>query len=277
MSLVAYALGGGLGHVMRMHAVLDALCVRERTVAVLVSSPLAADPRAAGELPIELAPTEFARDRAGLARWVSRRLAAHDPDVVLVDAFPAGILGELALVPELERAALVHVARLLRWSAYADRLVGPLPRFERCFAVEPLLPEHVTALGGEPEPLELAPVQGGDGDGLPHGAWVALHSGPSTETARLAWHAERARRREDPDAPLVVLHPGATPPGLPPNAAHSDIVPAAPLLADAARIVTAGGFNAIRETAPHRDRHIALPLPRSLDDQAERVRRLTAR
>jgi hypothetical protein len=49
-----------------------------------------------------------------------------------------------------------------------------------------------------------------------------------------------------------------------------DAVPAAPLYAAAAGIVTAAGFNTVRELAPYRDRHVCVPFERRLDDQRAR-------
>jgi predicted glycosyltransferase len=47
-------------------------------------------------------------------------------------------------------------------------------------------------------------------------------------------------------------------------------VPAAPRYAGAAGIVTAAGFNAVRELAPYRERHVCVPFERRLDDQRAR-------
>ena len=259
MTVVAYALGGGLGHLVRTRAVLAALDME--AAAVLVSSPQAADPRAAGGLPVEPAPPELARDRAGLARWVSRRIAAHAPSVVLVDAFPGGVLGELSLVPELRATRLFHVARLLRWDRYAPRLGGAaLPAFARVLAVEELHRDHAEALGGGVEPLVLPPPVVADPDARAVGRTLVVHSGPAAEVMSLV---ARARRARPGDEPLVV------------SPHHLDAVPAAPLIAAAAFVVCAGGFNAVREaTTLAPGRHLAAPLPRPLDDQQTRVARL---
>jgi hypothetical protein len=41
----------------------------------------------------------------------------------------------------------------------------------------------------------------------------------------------------------------------------------------ASRIVTACGFNVMRQTEPYRDRHTFLPFPRRYDDQFTRAAR----
>jgi hypothetical protein len=52
-----------------------------------------------------------------------------------------------------------------------------------------------------------------------------------------------------------------------------DRYPVWPVHADADRVFTAAGFNAMRQLAAHRERHRFLPLPRRFDDQFERARR----
>ena len=91
------------------------------------------------------------------------------PDELLVDAFPGGILGELCGI-ELPPARLI--ARALRWDAYARRLDGPLPEYDVVHALEPL--------GYDPPgPVESL--------SLPHAA-------PGRAAARRAAHARRPRR-----------------------------------------------------------------------------------
>ena len=70
-------------------------------------------------------------------------------------------------------------------------------------------------------------------------------------------------------APLHVVAP-ITVEDLPPGAERLDAIPAAPRYAGAAGIVTAAGFNTVRELAPYRDRHVCVPFDRRLDDQHAR-------
>ncbi len=63
---------------------------------------------------------------------------------------------------------------------------------------------------------------------------------------------------------------------LPAGAEIVRAIPAAPRYAGAAGIVTAAGFNTVRELAPYRDRHVCVPFDRRLDDQPARRLRLGA-
>jgi hypothetical protein len=248
-----YALGGGLGHLTRAGRVLDALAEGEDAV-LLTASPFGHDPRVTGGRPVINVPPHLDRDRgAAFARWLAPVL--REFDALLVDAFPGGILGELC---ELRLPPARHVARRLRWPAYARRLRGaPLPRYEVAYVLEPLAPDHAHALDGcarEVRPLAL-PRTSRLGDPLAEGPHVlVVHSGPEAEVARLVAEAADG-------LPVVVVHP-----------AHRDVYPVAPHLAHAERIVTGGGFNLMHECVPYAGRHVAIPFPRPLDDQHARVR-----
>jgi hypothetical protein len=237
--------------------------------AVLLAAPLPGGPAA---VDVRTPPAEAAGDRVALGRWVAAQIADVRPDVVLVDAFPGGILGELCGLAALRGPVLRHTARLLRWPAYARRLEGGLPRFDDVATVEPLHPGHERALrphAGALEPLAL-PVPDYAPEPPPPGApWLVVHTGPPREVRTLARLADERRG----DAPLRVVCPIAVE-NLPPGAERVRAVPARPLFAGAAHIVTGAGFNTVHELAPLRARHTVVPFDRRLDDQHARARRL---
>ncbi|MBE2315584.1 hypothetical protein DVA67_006330 [Solirubrobacter sp. CPCC 204708] len=242
--ILYYALGGGLGHLTRARKVLGD---REDAV-LLTASKHARDPRVTAGRPVIPVPRRLGEDRDAFRAWLRALLDDLQPDELLVDAFPGGILGELCGL-ELPRARLV--ARALRWDAYAPRLDGPLPRYQAVHALEPL----PYAPPGPITPLTLPHAAPGAAlhDG-PH--TLVVHAGPEHELDQLLAHAR---------GKTLVIHPK-----------HLDVYPAEPHLVHAEHIVTAAGFNAIHETAPHRDRHTAVPLPRALDDQYARAAMIRA-
>jgi hypothetical protein len=238
--ILYYALGGGLGHLTRARKVVDALGLQD--VVLLTASRFAGDPRVTGGLPVLKAPRRLGHDRAAFRAWLQGPL--RDAGELIVDSFPAGILGELS---GMRLPPARHVARRLRWDAYAERLDGPLPEYDRTYELEPIAHDL-----GPMHPLTLptAPV----GEPLvdePH--WLVVHSGPQHEVDELLTHATGAPR-------LIVVSPR-----------HTNIYPAAPHLAHAERIITGGGFNAVHEGMPWRERHTIVPFPRALDDQAARA------
>jgi hypothetical protein len=263
--ILYYAIGGGLGHLVRARAVLHTLGIEGEAV-VLTASTHASDRRVVGELPVIRAPDSLDHDRAELRRWLDAVLAAVRPERVIVDAFPAGVLGELR---DLD-VPVDHVARLLRWPRYVRRLDGPLPQIETTFVVEPLHPDHRTELAAASsrmEPLHLvdppAPIRDDaagaapvDGAALVNGAALVVHAGPDHEVEALVSLARSTGRR------VMVARPGG---------GDLDVHPAAALFPHAGHIVTAAGFNAMRQAAPFRDRHTYVPFPRPLDDQHARA------
>lgn len=252
-----YALGGGLGHLARARKVLDALEVGSDAV-LLTASEFAHDPRVTGPASVLFVPEQR---RGAHRRWLRHALADLEPDLLIVDSFPAGVLGELC---GLELPPARHVARLLRWPRYAARLDGPAPVYETSYVLEPLHDDHATWLGAHSrrvQPLELPATE--PTASTPEGPfWLVVHSGPAAETADLVAHARERQAAEGASARLLVAAPD-----------HEDIYPAAGLFAHAERIVTAAGFNCMREAAPYRDRHVVVPFERPLDDQFERARR----
>jgi len=267
--LLGYAMGGGFGPVTRTRAVLAALG-RDGDAAVL-AAPGAE--RVAGDLELIAPSWDDAADPAALGRWLARTIAEREATTLLVDALPGGVMGELCGLAALDGLELLHTARLLRWAAYARRLPGPLPHFERALVVEPPHPNHTRALAGladDVAPLALRPPPA-HVDAAPTDVWLVVHTGPAREVRALARVADERRG----GAPLHVICPLAVE-DLPAGAERIDAVPAAPRYASAAGIVTAAGFTTVRELAPYRDRHVCVPFDRRLDDQHERARRLAA-
>ncbi|GAA1784867.1 hypothetical protein [Actinomadura chokoriensis] len=249
--IVCYAAGEGLGHLTRLRSALPTLAM-DGPVTVVTGSRFAGDPRVTGGW-------DVVESAAGLV-----------PDEVIVDAFPAGLKGELTRFPPGTR--VTHLARLLRWDVYRPLLPADPPHFDRTFVLEPLDPAHETYLhdvSDEVTPLTLTdpPSEPVDVDG-----WLIVHSGPDLETLELVSYAQDMASAEGVSPPITLVSP-QRPHGLPPGVAHLDIYPAYTPGPNVERIITAAGFNAVRQYAPWRERHRMLPFPRSLDDQFARAAR----
>jgi hypothetical protein len=276
--IVCYAYGGGLGHLTRVRAFLHT--ARPGVPATIISgSPHAADPRVAGPHPVLRPPPGLYR--AALARWIGDTLRALAPDELVVDAFPAGLHGELAdaLVPRTTRT-VTHLARLLRWDAYRAVVPASPLRFDRTLCVEPVAADHheyLASASSAIEPLRLAdspPTDSIDLDpaGLAAGAWLIVHTGPDRELSELLDYARDTAALEGIRPRLVLVSP-YRPAGLPAAVGHLDTYPAWPLFRHADRIVTAAGCNAVRQVRPWRERHRMVPFPRRFDDQFTRAAR----
>jgi hypothetical protein len=251
--IVCYAQGGGLGHLTRVRAYLHTVHA-DAPATILSTSPFTADPRILG--PHRLLPAAALPDLR--------------PSVLVVDAFPAGLGGELRASSVPPGARTVHLARLLRWDAYR-RVLPPDPiRFDEVRTLEPLSDDHAAFLGpGEPLVLRDPPASAAD---VPDGSWLIVHSGPAEEINDLIGYARDCASAEGHRPRLVLVAPHR-PPGLPSGVAHVGPYPAWPLFARAARIISAAGFNIVRQMAPWREKHLMLPFPRRWDDQFARAAR----
>jgi len=280
--ILVYAEGGGLGHLTRVQALIHTLGL-EGAVTIVSSGAAGADGRVTGSGAVLAMP--FRRDDLPARRaWLARTVAEVAPERIIVDAFPAGLGGELDATV-VGAVPCDHVARLLRWDVYR-RLVPAAPvRYRTTFVLEALHAAHaahVAATSAEVRPLDLVdpPVTDdvaawpGPADGRPR--WLVAHSGPAAEVAELVAYAREAAEAEGVTPQLVVATPAAVAPPRAPDLVVVDRYPVWPLFGSADRIITAAGFNVVRQLVDHRDRHTVVPMARRFDDQFERARRLRA-
>jgi predicted glycosyltransferase len=167
---------------------------------------------------------------------------------IIVDAFPCGVTGELR---DLDMP-MDYVARLLKWDAYAEATGAVMPHFETTYLVEAV----THAIDSQrfihldlSEPPEVAEEED---------FWLVAHSGDDDEVQHLTDYAQELQSIEGVDAPIVVAR---------------RTFPLPPLLARAARIVSAAGFNIMLETQAWQQKHHVVPLPRRYDDQFTRAAR----
>jgi hypothetical protein len=252
--IVCYARGGGLGHLTRVGAYLHTV-----------------HPGAAATIL-----TEWPGDPAALSR----------ADEIVVDAFPAGLDGELDAAGVPPGARVVHLARLLRWDAYRPLIPDRPLRFAQTWLAEPVSGPHLAYLRSVSDRIDPLPLRDPPGppsmttpEGPPGpspatapGDWLIVHSGPPEEILELVAYARESAALEGLGPRLVLVSPAA-PPGLPAEVAHLAVCPAWPLFATAGRIVSAAGFNVVRQAAPYRHKHRMVPFPRRFDDQFTRAAR----
>ena len=278
--ILYYALGGGLGHVTRACAVLHTLY--PQAAAVLLCSSL---PSARFSVPVgvrlHMVPDAFARDLTAYRAWLMQLLAELRPQTVFLDTFPAGIRGEFCDVPELQDLVVYYVARRLRWNSYAQQIRGQVPTFHTTFCLEPLETNHQQfvercslslmslSLTDPPQPIsdvEHATVT--KLSVLAEPFWLIVHSSNTAEVSELIAYADELRHSEKSRSRLVVVSPEQNVPvTLPAPVQTLGFFPAQTLFPLAERVVSACGFNVMRQMAPFRHKHSYLPFGRRFDDQ----------
>jgi hypothetical protein len=276
-------MGGGLGHLVRARAVAHTLGIEVETTVVSASEHVA-DARVLGPLRGCRAPPTLDRNCAAWRAWLGATLAEFRPAALIVDTFPAGILGELAEMEFPASLQVHHVARLVRAEVLSD-LFGPAgPRFDEAYVVEELPPEHWARLAersrkvrcrvlADPPWRKEEERQARVIAARHPGFWQVVHSGPGEEVAELLRFADDLRRQEHAEVDLVVTTTATIPPPLPARTYCWDLHPAMTLFPAARRIVSAAGFNVMRQAAPWREKHVVLPFPRRWDDQFLRAAR----
>lgn len=255
--IVFYAMGGGLGHLARARSVLRALGLDHAHTAVITASDHAREIAFGTNTGIIPVPRALGASPAKFGAWLKDALRALAPETVIVDAFPLGVLGELADHAVLPEARLLHVARLLRWDAYRTAFGGTPRRYDASFAVEALTPAHADFLAAHS--LRVVPLvleAAGSVQCEPDAPWIVSHSGPRAEVEVLQALAQR-KAAESGERPRIVLRV----PGAPPSGERC------------AALVTACGFNSMLEGAAFGGRHFFLPLPRRFDNQPLRAAR----
>ena len=273
-----YAVGGGLGHLTRARTVLRQLDIEKNSL-ILTASEFADDNRVTGDIGVIKVRPDFARDQRSYQKFLCEIFARKNIENFFLDAFPIGVLGEFADF-DFGKTNLFYLARLLKWNVYADLLAESTINFQKIFVLEELTGEHqkfVDERSNAQVKLELkylipaAPHEKAAVEILnrqqPY--WIVVHAGGDEETNELLKFAEEMREIENAAVEVLVISTVQSA-----KLNYYNIYPAAALFPSAARIITAGGFNAVEQTKEFRRKHFAVPFERRFDNQFLRVARL---
>ena len=291
LRVVSYAINGrGMGHLVRQLAILRwvrriaALLERPCECWVLTSSEADTLARREGIPALKLPSKAMLRD-AGLPPerylsilrgWVLNAVAGLQPDLLLVDTFPAGSVGELAPVLELARRRVL-VARRVR------------PDFEADASYQALLPLYHDQIVPHDEgtgPIllrdhsELLPRdQARAALGIPDGqraVYLTLGGGGDLSAADTLPRLVRAIAAEGWHVVVGAgpLYQGPELRGA--GITWLDRYTPAELLTGVDAAVAAAGYNSFHELMHAGVPTVFLPLPRIADDQRRRAERAEA-
>ncbi len=224
-------------------------------------------------------PGELAGDKKGFQRFLSKTLEETQASSIYVDAFPAGIAGELVQGLFPAHIKLIHIARHLKWTAYKNRLSHHSLNFEKTYRVETLHPEQEAYLKTHSKHLEKLqleyPVTKVDRIPSSFNAsdkekWLIVHSGSDEEIQILIQAAQKDAYLKNKKPLLLCLSP-QTPENLPENSIHLNHYPASDFFPYADRIYSGGGFNSMEELKNYSKIHVPYPFDRKFDDQTQRI------
>jgi hypothetical protein len=268
--ILYYALGGGLGHITRALAVLHTLRIREK-VLIVSSMDASALEFLPGKIQIVTPPATTHRDTRKLTAYIQQLIDEHRPSELIVDSFPLGIQGELKNV--LYTGIRTYLARLLVWDRYSKVTGNQFFIFNQTFVLEPLHEDHryvvdrisetlsSLKLTDPPHHKPLPSIEGLEQH------WLVLHSGPDDEVDDLITYAKHIRDIEQKQNPLLLVTPSAINKWTHQPVKHIRYYPAQTLMPHVEKIITACGFNTMRQATVYRNKHHFFPFARRFDDQ----------
>ncbi len=279
--ILYYALGSGLGHLTRARAVINSLSLGPE-VTILTDSR-----HEIGSANVVRMPVELSDDRAQAAAWLRGQIGELAPSEFYLDAFPCGLLGELDAdfwCESLSNLPITHLARLLRFDRYKTVIPERPIKLNRTLILEELTPEHrlyVDALSLEVhdfgvlhDPSDVTPPQALELLQRHPEFWLVVHLGSDAELRRLVDYAHRLQKKMADQSTIVVVSDKKISVS---GVVSVSIYPADALFDSARQIITACGFNSMRQLERYSDKHFFLPFERVFDDQYTRAGRRLCR
>lgn len=269
--ILYYCMGGGLGHITRYSKFvkhLDELpvvltnCELVKTGAIRLNA-----------LKVESPNPLVTLNAINLSLWVKEMIKQYKPDRLIVDSFPAGILGELCLIDkkEFDDVKLEYIARILKIPQYRKRLQSTLPKYNIVYKTEKITDEHqhfIDEMESNVVKLELNyDLQKNTFDDFNENRWVVIHSNTGNELQQLYELAIDTALLQKKSPELIVISPGSRPEFLAKSVIHKDLYPADAILYSSGKVISAAGFNMMHQMKKIQHRHIVLPMQRPLDDQ----------
>ena len=276
--IVFYALGGGFGHITRAVSVIRSLGLLDKVILIVSGSNDSDLPKLSSQfiykkiLDKNITPLD-------LSNFLVTQIEFYNPTYIFIDAFPAGILGELSGIIWPSHTQVIHCARLLKWDKYISSVTGEMPHYDSILLMERLYQEHfdflklncTNLIKFELNCSDNIQDNGNSISKLP--VWIVLHSGPESELLDLIYIAQEMALIEKINVQIVLISPRC-PKMIPEGIIHYNVYPATIFFEIAERIFTACGFNVVNELIRYRHKHVYIPMSRGLDDQFYRAKLL---
>ncbi|HCH62229.1 MAG: hypothetical protein CL927_11885 [Deltaproteobacteria bacterium] len=268
MTNLLYAVGTGLGHLVRARAFAHGHGI---PLHVFTTHPHAS--MVLGAVPHTVVPDALRQDGAALRAALDQTIATQQAQQVILDVFPAGIRGELrGFTPPNGTVSLL--ARRLRTPP--DDGGPPIATAYLCEHLDDWQHQWLTQRSVHQVPARLVDPPATLPSALDRWLddaqgplWAVVHSGPQAELELLIHHARDDAFARGQSPTLLVIHPSSAPI---PGATTLNIHPAWPLFSRVDRVVGGAGFNLVRQCLAAGVDFLPIPLPRRFDDQPGRAR-----
>jgi hypothetical protein len=268
--ILYYALGGGLGHIARSLVLIDQAPEELRgQIRLLVSSRSAEAARPVCPCPLDIVPLDAMVNGRTYASFLDSYINKHRFSCIIVDTFPFGLLGELAMTAA--NIPRFMIGRYLRWDSYKQRIEKLSAAVWPIFSVmiETQSEEYLTVIRHHGQvvqynsPLSLARAENISlSEKVP--AWCVVHSGEEEELNALLKFARQ-----------LMLHSGAAgePEIITPD---QQVFPLEQKLDRFSDVVSGAGYASCAASVVLKDtvRYHLHPFPRRYDDQESRVQQI---
>ena len=267
--ILYYAMGGGMGHLVRASAFLHTFDLKPYKI--LTASANAT--RIFDRKDLITVDPEMQDSPENFLGFIQENLLKHNIERIILDCFASGILGEICHPGDVFNIPLDYVSRRIRWDRYKEKVSGNL-KFGKSFILEEPEPEHLTFIHDKSDEVWEGSLKYPE-YGMPEkilqawesrSAWLIVHSGPEEEVRILINHALDIAEAENIRPELLLISPIQIP-----GITSLDFYPASSLFPLAGRIFSGCGFNIMQQTSEYRDKHIFIPFERKYDDQFRRA------
>ncbi|MBP5469410.1 MAG: hypothetical protein J6Z11_09210 [Candidatus Riflebacteria bacterium] len=279
-TILYYCLGGGLGHITRFTAFCHTLAIKP--ILITLQNDYLSNILSRFASNFFILPEKLVSDKAGLKDWILNIIKQTNPQKIIIDAFPGGILGELSNCKrELDNIEIEYIARILKLDTYQKRLESELPRINKIWQVEELGYEQKLWLNNLAQTnnirinmlkLEYPDFNVDSNILLPQNTWLIIHSGSDLELQELYEFARDTALLEKINPNYVIIGQKPKPKFLPKDFPYYKVYPVTNLLKKASRVISGAGFNIIQQMNIQKEKHIVLPFYRALDDQHLRLK-----
>ncbi len=280
--ILYYCFGGGLGHITRFFAFCNTTGIKPILITARNNTDKVLLERFATN--VFVLPQNLISDKEGLRNWLCEIIQRINPDRFIVDAFPGGILGELVGCKLLNNIKIEYIARIIKLEDYYKRLEGNIPKLSKIWQVEDLGEEQTSWLNELANENNVSidrlklnyPDSSNDFSiSLPKDCWLIVHSGNEQEVQDLYEYALDVAMVENVNPSIVVVGQISRPAFLSDEIPYYNIYPISNLLKKASRVFSGAGFNIIQQMSLMKEKHMALPFDRALDDQYLRLKLLS--